>query len=117
MAKNLKQQDFLLNSTTKDGTDQTTGFVFPSVSESDSEEEMFEDSLEVVATDDIGKLMTPKAFKSSFAKHYEASLLTPADNSCRLKRPSSLALSPIETVDKKAKPSKMAPKSALPRLC
>ena len=106
--------------------------MFPSVSESDSEEEMFEDSLELLATDDIGKLedslellatdnigklMTPKAFKSSFAKHYEASLLSPADNACRLKRPSSLALSPIETVDKKAKPSKMAPKSALPRLC
>ena len=100
----LTQHDFM-NSTTKD--EKLVDFVF------DSEEEVFEDSVEALPNDDIATFLTPKPFKSFFAQQVE--VLRPSP-SVTPKRPSSVAgLSPIETAEnaKKVKPIR----SSLPRIC
>ena len=114
--KDMNQSDFLMNSTTNTTkVEEFDDFVFEHTS--DSEEEVFEDSVEAIQDDDIQKFLTPKPFKSSYAKKVEASMVTPKAPSDRLKRSISLAeLSPIETAEpKKVKPIKTATKSALPR--
>ena len=104
----LTQHDFM-NSTTKD--EKLADFVFDSFP--DSEEEVFEDSVEALPNDDIATFLTPKPFKSFFAQQVE--VLRPSP-SVTPKRPSSVAgLSPIETAEnaKKVKPIR----SSLPRIC
>ena len=90
-------------------------FVFNEGSDhNDDNDDTFEDSVETLESN-IDNLLTPKAFKSSFAKIVEAKS-TP--NSSRPKRGFSLAgLSPIEPSElKKSKSVKAPGKSSLPRL-
>ena len=99
-----EEKDALLNSTSiTDNLSEQFEF------KDDSDEDTFEDSVE-----DVKEMMTPKPFKSNFAKKVEATLtpnITP-------KRAASFAnLSPIEPTDsKKSKPIKPARKSSLPRV-
>ena len=100
--KELKQHDFMLNSATKSDSERIDDFVFPGSTSESEEEEVFEDTV-----GDIDNFITPKPFKSLFAKHVETSLNTPRTTSERMKRSQSLAeLSPIEREEvKKAKPT------------
>ena len=116
--KDLKQHDFLLNSTTKD--ENTADFVFSGVSVSEEEEGVFEDSVEEIPKENIEAFLTPKPFKSLYAKQVEATpgAATSSSVGIKSKRPCSVAgLSPIDKVEttKKAKPT--AVRSSLPRLC
>ena len=119
--KDLKTKDFMMNSTANEPADNFSDFVFAKVFEteaSDSEEEVFDDSIEDLP-EDVEAFITPKPFKSSYAKQVEASLTTPKVDAEKLKRSISLAeLSPIDTEaePKKVKPIRRALKSALPRL-
>ena len=118
--KDLKTKDFMMNSTANEPADNFSDFVFAKVFEteaSDSEEEVFDDSFEDLP-EDVEAFITPKPFKSSYAKQVEASLTTPKVDAEKLKRSISLAeLSPIDTEaePKKVKPIRRALKSALPR--
>lgn len=128
--KDLKPKDFMMNSTANEPDDNFSDFVFARVFEteaSDSEEEVFEDTIEdtIDLPADVEAFITPKPYKSSYAKHVEASSTTPRLASEKLKRSISLAeLSPIDTAaePKKVKPIRAqscvrgALKSALPRL-
>ena len=111
--KDLKQIDFMINSTAID--DKLNEFEFSSqiLSESD-EDEAFEDSKEVFENpENIEQFMTPKPFKSIYAKHVEES------GTIEKKRTSSFAgLSPIECEEtKRVKPIKNVRRSSLSRLC
>ena len=115
--KDLKQHDFMLNSTAID--DKLEGFDFSAHSQSESDgEEEFEDSVETIeklepVSDNIETLLTPKPFKSIFAQNYEDSLTTP--DTTRKKRTSSFAdFSPREEF-KRVKPVKSVRTSSLPR--
>jgi hypothetical protein len=84
--KDMNQSDFLMNSTTNTTkVEELDDFVFEHTS--DSEEEVVEDLVEAIQDDDIQKFLTPKPrpFKSSYAKHVEASMVTPKAPSDRLK--------------------------------
>ena len=102
----------MLNSTAKSDSDRMEDFVFPGASSESEEEEVFEETVE-----DIDNFITPKPYKSLFAKHVETSLNTPRMKSERMKRSQSLAeLSPIEREEtKKVKPTRASAKSGLPR--
>ena len=111
--KDLKQIDFIINSTAID--DKLNEFEFSSqvLSESDKDE-AFEDSKEVFENpENIEQFMTPKPFKSIYAKHVEES------GTIEKKRTSSFAgLSPIECEGtKRVKPIKNVRRSSLSRLC
>ena len=112
--KELKQHDFMLNSTAKSDSERIDDFVFPGSSSESEEEEVFVDTV-----GDIDNFITPKPkpYKSLFAKHVETSLNTPRTPSERMKRSQSLAeLSPIEREEvKKVKPTRTSAKSGLPR--
>ena len=111
--KDLRQHDFMMNSTAID--DKLNSFEFSSQCLSDLDgDEIFEDSVEVFENP-VEKFMTPKPFKSIFAQHVEESLITPGTTD--KKRTSSFAeFSPREET-KRVKPIKSARTSSLPRPC